>query len=30
MLENGIDTIYAENTQDFRRIPGIKAVNPFE
>ncbi len=30
MLENGINTIYTENTQDFQKIPGIKAVNPFE
>ncbi len=30
MLENGIDTIYTENTQDFQKIPGIKAVNPFD
>lgn len=29
MLENGITTIYTENTKDFERIPGIKAVNPF-
>ncbi|MBI4043940.1 MAG: PIN domain-containing protein [Candidatus Diapherotrites archaeon] len=25
---NGIQTIYTENTKDFERIPGIKAVNP--
>lgn len=29
MLENGIDTIMTENVKDYRRIPGIKAVNPF-
>lgn len=29
LLENGIDTIYTENADDFARIPGIKAVNPF-
>ncbi len=29
MMENGIDTIYTENTEDFQKIPGIKAVNPF-
>ncbi len=30
MLENGIDTIYTENVKDFEKIPGIRAVNPFE
>ncbi len=30
MIENGIATIYTENVKDFERIPGIKAVNPFE
>lgn len=29
MLENTILTIYTENEQDFRKIPGIKVVNPF-
>jgi predicted nucleic acid-binding protein len=29
MLENGITTIYTENTKDFSKIKGIKAVNPF-
>ena len=28
MLENGVSTIYTENTKDFK-IPGIKAINPF-
>ncbi|MBI2445074.1 hypothetical protein HYV43_01665 [Candidatus Micrarchaeota archaeon] len=30
MLENGITTIYTENVEDFEKIPGIKAVNPFD
>ncbi|MBI5225743.1 PIN domain-containing protein [Candidatus Micrarchaeota archaeon] len=30
MFENGIDTIYTENVEDFGKIPGIKAVNPFD
>jgi predicted nucleic acid-binding protein len=29
MLENGITTIYTENTKDFEKIPHIKAINPF-
>ena len=29
MLENGIDTIVTENEADFKRVPGIKVVNPF-
>lgn len=29
MLENGITKIYTENTKDFEKIKGIKAVNPF-
>lgn len=29
MLENGIDTIYTENADDFAKIHGIKAINPF-
>jgi predicted nucleic acid-binding protein len=29
MLENGIHIIYTENTKDFNKIPGIKAINPF-
>ncbi|MBI3033083.1 PIN domain-containing protein [Candidatus Woesearchaeota archaeon] len=30
MLENGIYQIYTENTKDFKKIPQISAVNPFE
>lgn len=30
MLENGITTVYTENTKGFERIEGIKAVNPFK
>lgn len=30
MIENGIATIYTENTEDFAKVPGIKAVNPFK
>lgn len=30
MLENGIAKIYTENTKDFSKIKGIKAVNPFK
>jgi predicted nucleic acid-binding protein len=29
MQENHISTIYTENTKDFEKIPGIKAINPF-
>lgn len=29
MLENSILTVYTENEKDFRKIPGIKVVNPF-
>ena len=29
MLENGIRTIYTENTMDFKKISGIKVINPF-
>lgn len=29
MIENGIFSIYTENTKDFSRIYGVKAVNPF-
>jgi predicted nucleic acid-binding protein len=29
MLENGISKIFTENTRDFEKIPGIKAINPF-
>lgn len=28
-LENGVDTIYTENTKDFEPLKSIKAVNPF-
>jgi len=30
MLENGVKTIFTENTADFRKIPFIKAVNPLK
>lgn len=30
MLENGISAIYTENTKDFKKIPQITAINPFE
>lgn len=30
MLENGIHTIVTENERDFKRIPGITAINPFK
>ncbi len=30
MKENGINTIVTENVKDFKRVPGIKVVNPFE
>ena len=29
MLENNVRVIYTENTKDFNKIPGIKAINPF-
>lgn len=29
MLENGIFHIYTENTKDFSKINGIRAINPF-
>jgi len=29
MLDNNIHLIYTENTKDFKKIPGIKAINPF-
>lgn len=29
MLDNNIHLIYTENTKDFNKIPGIKAINPF-
>ncbi len=28
MLANNVKTIYTENTKDFSKIPGIKAINP--
>lgn len=30
MWENDIDTIVTENEKDFKKIPGIKIVNPFK
>jgi predicted nucleic acid-binding protein len=30
MKENGITHIYTENTKDFEKIKGIKAINPFK
>ncbi len=30
MLENNIHLIYTENTDDFKKIPGIKAINPLK
>ncbi len=30
MKENGIDTIITENEKDFKKIPGIKVINPFK
>jgi predicted nucleic acid-binding protein len=29
MLDNNVHLIYTENTKDFNKIPGIKAINPF-
>ena len=29
MLEYGIGTIVTENERDFRKIPGLKVINPF-
>jgi len=29
-LENGIVKIYTENLKDFKKIPGLKVVNPME
>jgi predicted nucleic acid-binding protein len=29
MLNNNIRLIYTENTKDFNKIPGIKAISPF-
>jgi predicted nucleic acid-binding protein len=30
MKENGIQTIYTENTKDFENVPFINAINPFK
>lgn len=30
MKENSIDTIYTENEKDFKKIPGIKVINPIK
>lgn len=30
MKENGIVKIYTENEKDFKRIPGIKVINPLK
>ena len=30
MKENGIDKIYTENEKDFKKIPGIKVINPLK
>lgn len=30
MKENGIDIIYTENENDFKKIPGIKVINPIK
>lgn len=30
MLEHGVRTIVTENERDFRKIPGLKVVNPFK
>jgi len=29
MLDNNIHLIFTENTKDFNKIPGIRAINPF-
>ena len=29
MLDNGVRRIYTENIDDFERIDGIEAINPF-
>lgn len=29
MLDNGVRTIYTENTRDFQGISGVDAINPF-
>ncbi len=30
MLTHGIKTIYTENEKDFKKIPGLKIINPFK
>ena len=30
MLENDIYSIYTENIKDFKKVPGIQVINPFE
>lgn len=30
ILEDGINSIYTENVSDFRKIPQLKIINPFE
>lgn len=30
MKENGINKIYTENEEDFKKIPGIKVINPLK
>lgn len=30
MLENGIKNIFTENEKDFKRVPGIRVINPFK
>ncbi len=30
MKENGVDTILTENEKDFKKVPGIKVINPFK
>ncbi|MEK6982619.1 MAG: PIN domain-containing protein [Candidatus Micrarchaeota archaeon] len=30
MIENGVHEIYTENLADFKKVPLIKATNPFE
>lgn len=30
MKENGINKIYTENEDDFKKIPGIKVINPLK
>ena len=29
MIENNVFTIYTENERDFKKIPGLKVINPF-